>query len=85
VPIIDSYGAHDRAMFALERKAMDRRVLGAEGLRARGDRDVVRVRDAREADRLLGFYLGDRGRDTEKLRFAFRVGLYFNRSRGSGR
>ena len=38
-----------------------------------------------EADRLLGFYFGDRGRDTGKIRFAFRVGLYFNRSRGSGR
>ena len=38
-----------------------------------------------EADRLLGFYFGDRGRDTGKLRFAFRVGLYFNRTRGSGR
>jgi SAM-dependent methyltransferase len=38
-----------------------------------------------EADRLLGFYFGDRRRDTGKLRFTFRVGLYFNRSRGSGR
>jgi hypothetical protein len=38
-----------------------------------------------EADRLLGFYFGDRRRDTGKLRFTFRVGLYFNRSRGSSR
>lgn len=38
-----------------------------------------------EADRLLGFYFGDRGRSTGRLRFAFRVALYSNRSRGSGR
>lgn len=38
-----------------------------------------------DADRLIGFYFGDRGRNTAKLRLAFRVGLYFSRSRGSGR
>jgi ubiquinone/menaquinone biosynthesis C-methylase UbiE len=38
-----------------------------------------------EADPLLGVYFGDRGRSIGRLRFAFRVGLYSNRSRGSGR
>jgi hypothetical protein len=149
VPIIDFYGAHDRAMFALERKAMDPamrvtdahdRALPERGLVldvgagdgfsadrlttrsrrvmpmkqavgmirkeqdlpwVRGDAELLPFRDGsfagayatwafefetyEEADRLLGFYFGDRGRNTGKLRFAFRVGLYFNRSRGSGR
>jgi SAM-dependent methyltransferase len=37
-----------------------------------------------EADRLLGFYFGDRARGTGKLEFFYRVGVFVRRSRGSG-
>ena len=81
---IDFYGAHDRAMFALERKAMDPRVWERKGFELEEIETSFEFETHEEADLLLGFYFGDRGRDTGKLRFAFRVGLYFGRSRGSG-
>ena len=83
--IVDNLDGDDFSAMSEEHYRSDPEFWGRNGFELEEIETSFEFETHEEADRLLGFYFGDRSRDTGKLRFAFRVGLYFNRSRGSGR
>ena len=85
VAIVDNLDGDDFSAMNEEHYTSDPQFWGRNGFELEQIETTFEFETHEEADRLLGFYFGDRGRETGKLRFAFRVGLYINRSRGSGR
>ena len=83
--IVDNLDGDDFSAMSDEHYTSDPEFWERKGFELQEIKTSFEFETHEDADRLLGFYFRDRGRYTGKLRFAFRVGLYFNESRGSGR
>jgi hypothetical protein len=81
--VVDNLGGDTFGALTDEDISADPAVWQAEGFTCDVIETAFRFEDLREAERLLGFFFGDRGVAGAALDVPFRVGLFHRSSRGA--
>jgi SAM-dependent methyltransferase len=81
--IVDNLGGDEFAAMAEADISADPSFWGDHGFEMRAIDTAFRFDDLHEAETLLGFFFGDRGRRDARLEIGFRVGVFTRPSRGA--